>query len=388
LLADTDLDEVIVSLWDAGLQYIEDASSFIRPNDLRRARYVLGVEDVREQLSVSYWMTRSGLSRDELGKRLTEVAITLDSNSRRIPKNSLRRLRALFGGDEAEAKPPDVGIIEPQGPILPPLIWETIGSTSIRRYLEEDELESIHEALVEDFKLSSDPIAPPGVRDKNLLSSARSRPQTSNGDFLKYPTAEMAAAAMFHSIVQNHAFFNGNKRTGIVALLAYLEDNGLVLTCTENALFREALLTAQHGLLPPGADDIADREVLEVSRWIRASTRPLGREERPMKWHKLKGRLRELGCYMEKGAGIRLDITRTIETRDLFGLRRKRRELRTQVSCPSDGDEASKATIHKIRKDLALDDANGVDSGWFYEGAKIDAFIIEYRGVLKRLAKL
>ncbi|MEQ8626663.1 hypothetical protein [Ekhidna sp.] len=47
-------------------------------------------------------------------------------------------------------------------------------------------------------------------------------------------------------------------------------------------------------------------------------------------------------------------------------------------------------TIKKIRKDLALDDENGVDSAYFYgkESQKIDDFINSYRQTLSRLAKL
>src|SRR5258708_1626270 len=71
----------------------------------------------------------------------------------------------------------------------------------------------IHNQLVRDFAESGDPIDPPGIRDRGeLLESALSRPQTSIGTTLKYPTIEMAAAALLHALVHNHPFHNGNKR--------------------------------------------------------------------------------------------------------------------------------------------------------------------------------
>jgi hypothetical protein len=62
--------------------------------------------------------------------------------------------------------------------------------------------------------------------------------------------------------------------------------------------------------------------------------------------------------------------------------------LRTQVAWTGDNTEADKKAIHWIRSQLELDDANDVDSATFYEGAKVDAFIADYRRILKRLAKL
>ncbi|WP_425390982.1 hypothetical protein [Ekhidna sp.] len=65
------------------------------------------------------------------------------------------------------------------------------------------------------------------------------------------------------------------------------------------------------------------------------------------------------------------------------------KQYRTQISMPPSGDVPID-TIKKIRKDLALDDENGVDSAYFYgkESQKIDDFINSYRQTLSRLAKL
>jgi prophage maintenance system killer protein len=216
--ADVDLDEALVSLWDAGLTDIEDVTSVITVRDLRRARHALGLEDSRDQLTIAYWEAKSHLTRDELAMHMSALGVNVDATSRRIPRSSLRKFRLAFGDSEPLISAP------PTTPPAPAFEseWLTIGKTPIRRYLTEDEIESMHAALTEDFSASANPIFPPGVRDRNLLSSAAFRPQTSNGDYLKYPTAEMAGAALFHSVCLDHAFHNGNKRTGIVALLAYL----------------------------------------------------------------------------------------------------------------------------------------------------------------------
>jgi death-on-curing protein len=45
----------------------------------------------------------------------------------------------------------------------------------------------------------------------------------------------MAAAYMFH-IVQNHPFLDGNKRTGLVAALLFLDINGIEIETPEGNL--------------------------------------------------------------------------------------------------------------------------------------------------------
>jgi death on curing protein len=66
----------------------------------------------------------------------------------------------------------------------------------------------------------------PGVKDLGLLESAIAMPQaTFGGQDLHETLAEKAAAYLFH-VVKNHAFVDGNKRTGLACALVFLELNG------------------------------------------------------------------------------------------------------------------------------------------------------------------
>jgi death on curing protein len=49
---------------------------------------------------------------------------------------------------------------------------------------------------------------------------------TFEGEYLHRDLHEMAATYLFH-IVKNHPFVDGNKRTGVIAALAFLEANGV-----------------------------------------------------------------------------------------------------------------------------------------------------------------
>jgi death on curing protein len=76
-----------------------------------------------------------------------------------------------------------------------------------------------------------------GTRDEGLMESAILRPyQTFGGENL-YPTAYEKAAAVVESIIINHPFVDGNKRTGYLAMLAILEEGKLEITASNDKIY-------------------------------------------------------------------------------------------------------------------------------------------------------
>lgn len=74
------------------------------------------------------------------------------------------------------------------------------------------------------------------LRDAGILESAIEQPRaTFAGEFLHAFPSEMAAAYLFH-IVNNHPFVDGNKRTGTVAALVFLDWNNIQFDCREGEL--------------------------------------------------------------------------------------------------------------------------------------------------------
>jgi death-on-curing protein len=67
------------------------------------------------------------------------------------------------------------------------------------------------------------------LRDLGLLESAVARPQASAFGADAYPDLASKAAALLHSLVLNHAFVDGNKRTAVLATLVFLDLNGYVV---------------------------------------------------------------------------------------------------------------------------------------------------------------
>ena len=77
----------------------------------------------------------------------------------------------------------------------------------------------------------------PGVRDMGLLQSALARPQQ------LYAYASYTAG-----IVRNHPFIDGNKRTGFLVGVLFLELNGVRFTATEESA-AQAILSLAAGTL-------------------------------------------------------------------------------------------------------------------------------------------
>ena len=51
-----------------------------------------------------------------------------------------------------------------------------------------------------------------------------------------YPTIQSKAARLAFSLIKNHPFVDGNKRIGILAMISFLEINGIKLICKDDEL--------------------------------------------------------------------------------------------------------------------------------------------------------
>jgi death-on-curing protein len=88
------------------------------------------------------------------------------------------------------------------------------------RYLSLQEVISLHSLLIAQSGGSS------GLRDRGALESAVAQPEASFGGEELYPDLASKAAALGHSLIQNHPFVDGNKRVGHAAMEVFLFVNG------------------------------------------------------------------------------------------------------------------------------------------------------------------
>ena len=87
-----------------------------------------------------------------------------------------------------------------------------------------------------------------GIRDFTLLHSALERCKATYGGEDLYPSLFEKAAALLHSLVMNHAFLDGNKRTAYEVMKGFLYFNHFVITAPQEEIVRFCISVDNAGL--------------------------------------------------------------------------------------------------------------------------------------------
>ncbi len=101
------------------------------------------------------------------------------------------------------------------------------------------------------------------IKDAGLLDAALLRPRTRLFGEDAYPTLELKAAAMMHSIVKNHPLMDGNKRSSWFALNAFLLINEYEVDASEDEAFEFILKIA--------TDEV---DLPQMAQWIKSHLIP------------------------------------------------------------------------------------------------------------------
>lgn len=102
-----------------------------------------------------------------------------------------------------------------------------------------------------------------GIRDLGALESAVAQPRMTFGGAELYPTVVEKAASLGFSLIQNHPFVDGNKRTAHAAMETFLVLNGYEIRATVDEQERVILQVASGRM---------NRDAFV--RWLNAHTEP------------------------------------------------------------------------------------------------------------------
>jgi death on curing protein len=105
-----------------------------------------------------------------------------------------------------------------------------------RVYLTVAEVIAIHHHQIEEYGGAQ------GLRDQGALEAAVFRPQTGY-----YNDISEEAAALLESLVNNHAFLDGNKRVGFAVMHTFLLMNGFDLDLSSRAAFEFMIGAMEQG---------------------------------------------------------------------------------------------------------------------------------------------
>ena len=102
-----------------------------------------------------------------------------------------------------------------------------------------------------------------GVRDLSMLLSALGRPQAAIGGRDLYAGVFPKGAALMDSLIRNHPFVDGNKRTAIAAAALFLRWNGYALVVDQDEMVHFTLACAQSQV-----------ELENIAAWLRENSVP------------------------------------------------------------------------------------------------------------------
>lgn len=118
-------------------------------------------------------------------------------------------------------------------------------------FFNEEEILLLHYKTIEQFGGSH------GIRDLGRLKSALTSPKT------KYDESVTEKAAVYsRSIIGDHPFIDGNKRTGIMASVIFLEKNSISLSIRQGELEDFAVKIA-----------IEKLDVQQIAKWLKSKSK-------------------------------------------------------------------------------------------------------------------
>lgn len=161
----------------------------------------------------------------------------------------------------------------------------------------------LHMELAEAFANSEDAIAPSGVRSMDLLESACHRPNTSLMGTEKYSGLTAKAAALFHSLVKNHPFHNGNKRTALLTLIHVLAEHGRRITASDRDIFDFVVAVADNAVPGNASPKDADDHVDQIRGWINQHSSPVVTSPSGMRTSEFLDQCEKAGCKVRERDG-------------------------------------------------------------------------------------
>lgn len=113
------------------------------------------------------------------------------------------------------------------------------------RYLTLEEILQLHFAIIEEYGGSH------GVRDEERLKSVIIAPQQEVFGVERHSTVYGKAAVYMRNIIADHAFVDGNKRSGTTVMAVFLDLNGVELVASPRELEDFAVQVAVEHLDTP-----------------------------------------------------------------------------------------------------------------------------------------
>lgn len=135
-----------------------------------------------------------------------------------------------------------------------------------------------HPIAVALFDSEKDPMSKFHEHERALLESALNNPRQTFHSKELYPSFEKKAAILYYSVLKNHPFKNGNKRTATATLLVFLMINDLRLRGGQGEVEDYLVELAKRVASSKGTIE-KDMFLKEIEEWLQEHVAPQEQEE-------------------------------------------------------------------------------------------------------------
>lgn len=274
--------------------------------------------------------------------------------------------------------------------------------------LDTDCVVHLHALLSNNIHLleEMDPVEPKGIKNRGMLESAIGRQFAGFGDFYKYDDCFFNVATLTYGVIKNHAFHNGNKRTGLLCIVKHLYNNGYVLSPTLDSkeLYEFLVSIADSSLQKFFIKNFKkypmirnkeekksnkwdmDLDIRFMAFWIKKNSRPKSNTIKGnVKISVLKKAVRNKNIIInQNGSNLECELERDNKFLGfIMGSKNKK-----TYSLGNNRSEIDKNTLFAFRRDYNLTMKDGVDDTFFYDDdAFLDSEIKAYKKIIYQLSK-
>lgn len=133
--------------------------------------------------------------------------------------------------------------------------------------MSEVDLLAIHYVVINEYfsEFNDEENEQRGIKDVSQFQSALYEPQQTFEKKDLYPDVLSKAAAYLRSFALNHTFYNGNKRTALMATIVFLEMNGYDIIANPKKLYRLAVTVV---VTKPPVRQISQKYLRKYTRFV------------------------------------------------------------------------------------------------------------------------
>lgn len=247
---------------------------------------------------------------------------------------------------------------------------DEIDHSAVRHHLSCEDVLDAHYFICDHFLRLGDGIGGFGPKDLGLLSSAVARQLVSVGGSYVYNDVWDIGSSLIFGLINNHPFFDANKRTAFLCAVYYMLENGFVprvdIAEVEDFTVEIAGFNSRHG---------RHMTVEEISPRFKSMFRARDNSTSYIvTYRELRALLAQYDCSLRNPSGNYIDV-----------FKGEQRVLK--IGYPGDSKEVGRKAISSLRKATGLTAENGYDAQVFFKGADpLSALIGQYEAPLQRLA--